>query len=410
MTKNDNTYRLPGVLNRLKKPRAVRTVIISTMALGCMGQVFLTPAAAQQSPKSPKNLSEVFSVMQAKDGIMSPQLHRILWEDLKRQIGNDPAEIKRFWSLVEKNSNYSSARFNYEAGLSAIASLRGSKISKTREFDRAAKRLLAAMKKAGDRASIQKSFAKWNNSLTKLAAARFNPKIANHLRAMESFDQLVSTSQRELHNLNVMRKLSFGQVVTDNRYASLTVSIRWHGVFQFEASSVREGKSKPVRVVSLSDQFHDNSVAKVILYRIRVPKKYRLARAGAIAKGWMQTFGVRNGRTGRQKWRGMDSIRARGKCKYQGAACDLELRSVTLPRQQGVLIFAAFSLTGQSKADQLFQMLDSAIKLTRVELICLHQPIVRAPFPTIGPGPRDDLGQSVCHLNFSVDGQHDEQP
>lgn len=353
---------MPSVSFRLNKPSSVRALIVSTTALCWMGQIFLTPAVAQQAPKT---LSEVFGVMQAKDGVLTPQLHRILWEDLKRQIGNDPAEIKRFWSLVEKNSNYSSARFNYEAALSAIASLRGSKVSKTREFDRAARRLLAAMKKAEDKASIQKSFAKWNNSLKKLAAARYNPRIANHLRAMESFDQLASTSQREIHNLNVMRKLTFGQVVTDNRYASLPISVRWPGVFQYEASSVREGKSKPVRVVSLSDQSHGNSVAKIILYRIQVPKKHRLARAGAIARGWMQTFGVRNGKTGRQTWRGLGSIRARGKCKYQGAACDLELRSVTLPRQQGVLIFAAFSLTGQSKADKLFQMLDSSIKLTR---------------------------------------------
>ena len=160
-----------------------------------------------------------------------------------------------------------------------------------------------------------------------------------------------------------MRRPRFEPVIVENRYASLPFSIKWPGVFEFEATPKEVGGGLSVNVVSLSSRMPDNAVAKVILYRLRVKKEESLGRAGAIAKGWMQTFGVKGGKIGQQKWRGMESIRAKGKCRYEGAACDLELRSLTLPGGNGVMVFSAFSLTGIARADELFGKLERSIEL-----------------------------------------------
>ena len=350
-------------------PSAVREAVARFLTIQLAAVLFASmvsqgSAYAQQSDRSPKTMVDVFKVMLSEDGVMTPKLHKVLWDDLVRQIGNDPAEIKRFWSLIEKNADFSSARFNYEAGHSAIRSLKGNKSVTTPRYDAAGKTLVAAMKSEKDKEKIRASIATWNDSFSKLGGVKYNSNNPKLVSAAEGFDNIVVAAHRQLHHLSVMRRPRFEPVIVENEYASLPFSIKWPGVFQFEAVSKDVGGSRTVKVVSLSNQMSDNSVAKVILYRLRVKKEESLGRAGAIAKGWMQTFGVKGGKIGQQKWRGMPSIRAKGKCQYEGAACDLELRSLTLPGGNAVMVFGAFSLTGLARADELFGQLERSIELT----------------------------------------------
>ena len=338
---------------------AVQFAVVLFASLALQGA-----AHAQQSGDAPKTMVEVFRVMLSDDGVMTPELHKTLWDDLVRQIGDDPAEAKKFWSIVENNPDFSSARFNFEAGHSAIRSLKGSKPTTTPGYDSAGKTLIDAMKKADDKEKIRKSIATWNDSFAKLGGVKYNPKNPKLVSAAEGFDKIVVEAHRRLHHLNVMRQPRFGPVMAENKYASLPFSIKWPGVFQFEATAKDVGGGKTVNVVSLSDRMPDYAVAKVILYRLRVKKEEHLGRAGAIAKGWMQTFGVKGGKIGRQDWKGMPSIRAKGKCKFEGAACDLELRSLTLPDGNAVMVFGVFSLTGTARADELFGQLERSIDLS----------------------------------------------
>ena len=355
---------------------ASQLVVVLFTSLVCQSS-----AHAQQSDSAPKTMVDVFKVMLSADGIMTPQLHKTLWDDLVRQIGNDPTEIKRFWSIIEKNPDFSSARFSFEAGHSAIRSLRGNKSITTPRYDAAGKILVDAMKDEKQKAKIRGSIAKWNDSFTKLGGVRYNPNNPKLVSAAEGFDNIVVAAHRQLHHLSVMRKRQFEPVIVENEYASLPFSIEWPGVFQFEATSKEVGGGRTVKVVSLGSRMSDNSVAKVILYRLRVKKEESLARAGAIAKGWMQTFGVKGGKIGRQKWRGMPSIRAKGKCQYEGAACDLELRSLTLPGGNAVVVFSAFSLTGVARANELFGRLERSIKLTDTEPLGRRPTLLHRSFP-----------------------------
>ena len=156
---------------------AIDRALAAQLVIVLCGLMLLQGSAhAQQSDGAPKTMVEVFRVMLSEDGIMTPKLHKVLWDDLVRQIGNDPAEIKRFWSIIEKNPDFSSARFNYEAGRSAIKSLKGNKVMTTPGYEAAGKTLVAAMKKETDKEKIRGSMNTWNDSFAKLGGVRYDPK------------------------------------------------------------------------------------------------------------------------------------------------------------------------------------------------------------------------------------------